>query len=494
MEGLNVATRVFAPYIVPISIGVLIALFSIQSRGTASVGRLFGPVIVLWFFVIGLLGAIAALRAPAIFLSLNPWHAASFLARNSTSGFFILGSVFLAVTGAEVLYADMGHFGKRPIKLAWFFLVLPGLVLNYMGQGAYLIGNPGNVENLFYRIAPPWLLYPLVALATAATVIASQAVISGAFSLARQSVQLGFWPRIWVRHTSPRAVGQVYVPFANACLLIGTVGLILGFRESGRLAGAYGIAVSATMLITTVLITYVARKAWKVPLPILVPISVVFLAIDVAFFSSNVAKILSGGWIVLLIALAAYLLMKTWRDGRDALKEGLGTAEIDFSNFVCEIQANRPARVSGTAVFLCGNPGGVPRLLLHNLKHNKVLHATTVVLSVKTEEIPRVAPENRVRVQGFGEGLWRILLSYGFSEDPDVPVALAAIAQPGLEFGSMDTTFFLGRETIVMTRRKSMTNWRKGLFRILSNNALDATYFFHLPPNRVVELGAQVEL
>ena len=494
IEGLNVATSVFKPFVMPLSLVILIALFLIQSKGTAKVGALFGPILLIWFAAIGILGLVSIIRHPGILAALNPLFAVKFLIQHGRQNFAILGSIFLAVTGAEMLYADLGHFGRKPIRLAWFALVLPGLILNYFGQGAFLLSAPPTVENLFFLIAPAWLLYPLVALATVAAIIASQAVISGAFSLARQNVQLGFWPRIQVRHTSASQIGQVYAPFINWCLLGGVILLILTFKKSTNLAAAYGIAVSATMLITTVLIMFVARRLWSVPLAVLIPLTTAFLVIDSSFFSANIVKIKAGGWIVLVIALMLYILMKTWLDGREILRKRLAADSMNLDLFLQEISPQHPMRVPGIAVFLSGNPNGVPGALLHNLKHNKILHEHTVILSVKTEEIPYVDSSQRVKLDPLGKGMYRILLSYGFSETPNIPATLKNIQELDFRFDPMQTTFFLGRESLIVTNRRFMAMWRKRLFWFMSHNAQNATNFFHLPPNRVVELGVQIEL
>ena len=494
VEGLTEGAPSFKPAVVPLSMIILCALFLVQSRGTARVGACFGPILLVWFAVLAALGVASILRAPAILNALNPLYAVRFFLHHGTHGFVVLGAVFLAVTGAEVLYADLGHFGRVPIRRAWFCLVFPALLLNYMGQGAYLLGPAPVTENLFYQLVPARWLYPMVALSTMATIIASQAVISGGFSLARQSVQLGLWPRLQVRHTSASTIGQVYVPLVNWALLIGTLLLILAFRESGRLGAAYGIAVSATMLITSILLLQVARQQWGVPLPLLIAAGTVFLLIDLAFFGANVIKIASGGWIVLAMAVAIGTLMKTWMDGRNILRENLATFSLDLDSLPRQIAKRPPYRVTGTAVFLSANPTAVPRALLHNLKHNKILHERTVILSVVTREMPTVPAEDRVEVRDLAPGLFQIALNYGFSETPDLPAALGAIQRPDLKFEPMDTTYFLGRETLVLKGTRSMAGWRKGLFAFMSHNALSATNFFHLPPNRVVELGAQIEL
>ena len=494
VEGLAQATPQFQPFIIPISLAILIGLFLIQSYGTAKVGVFFGPIIIVWFIAIALLGMFAIVKHPAILGSLNPYYAISFLLHDGRHSFAVLGSVFLSVTGAEVLYADMGHFGANPIRLSWFWIVFPSLLLNYMGQGAFLLTMPKSVENLFYLIVPPKLLYPMVILASLAAIIASQAVISGAFSLARQSVQLGFLPRLQIRHTSKSAIGQVYVPFVNWSLMAGVIVLVLMFRESGNLGAAYGIAVSTTMIITTMLILFVARGKWHTPWPLLLFMGAAFLVIDGSFFASNILKIKAGGWIVLLMASAIYLFMKTWLDGRKALREKVIAGGVDLNLFVQSIQQDPPQRVSGTAVFLAGNPQGVPGALLHNLKHNKVLHEHTIILSVKTEEIPYVSRDNRVIIDYLGGGIYRIMASYGFSETADIPALLASIQFTDLRFDPMQTTFFLGREVLVIAVNRRMLTWRKKIFLFMSHNSLNATSFFRLPPNRVVELGSQIEL
>ena len=493
MEGLTEATPLFKPFIIPFSLIILVILFAFQSKGTAIVGRLFGPLIIVWFLAIGIIGFAAILKRPEILRALNPYYGADFLIHDSRHSFVVLGSVFLAVTGAEVLYADLGHFGRKPIRLAWFGLVLPSLMLNYFGQGAFLLTLPNSVENLFYRIVAPGLLFPMVLLSTIAAIIASQAVISGAFSLARQSVQLGLWPRLQIRHTSANTIGQVYVPFVNWCLAAGVIVLVLLFQTSGNLGAAYGIAVSATMIITTVLLFFVARSIWKLPWPVVIAVELAFLTIDAAFFASNILKIRSGGWIVIFMACVVYLFMKTWVDGRNILREKVLARAVDLVSFVQSIQQDAPQRVSQTAVFLSGNPQGVPGALLHNLKHNEVLHRHTVILCVKTEEIPVVEPENRFAAEYLGAGIYRLMATYGFSETPDIPALLAGIQFTELRFDPMKTTYFLGRETLVIGPGRAMRTWRKRIFLFMSSNSLNATSFFRLPPNRIVELGTQIE-
>jgi KUP system potassium uptake protein len=495
MEGLEVITPKFIPYILPLSLIVLVALFPMQSRGTAKVGRVFGPLISLWFVVIGVLGLSAITSNPGILAALNPLEAIRFIARNGLLSFGILGSVFLAMTGAEVLYADLGHFGRSPIRRSWFFLVYPALLLNYVGQGAFLLSHPDEADNLFYRLVPSWGLYPMVVLATIATIIASQAVISGSFSIARQSVQLGLWPRVQVRHTSDETIGQVYVPFVNWLLLIGTVGLVLGFKSSGRLANAYGIAVSATMLMTTCLMIFLARRMMRAKLWYVIPLGILFLTIDGAFFLSNATKIVSGGWIVVVLAAVLFLIMKTWTDGRKLFSKRIQVYRLSPELFASSIALDPPVRVAGTAVFLTADPKGVPKALLHNLKHNRVLHERTIVLSVQTTDEPYVSAASRATIMGHEGGIWHVILNFGFSETPDVPKAMEAVKIPGFVPDPMKTTYFLGREALVVSRdRGGMMKWRKRLYTFLFNNAVSPTDFFRLPPDRVVEIGAKTEL
>jgi len=495
IEGLKVITPVFDPWIVPIALFILLSLFAFQSGGTARLARFYGPVLVLWFVTIGVLGLVSIVHTPQILEALNPWSAVKFVTHNGALTFVILGSVFLAMTGAEVLYADMGHFGKSPIRKAWFFLVYPALILNYLGQGAFLLASGGMTENLFFQLAPGWFQYPLVILATLASIIASQAVITGAFSLARQSIQLGYWPRMQVRHTSDQTIGQVYVPFINWVLMLGTVALVIGFRHSGNLTNAYGIAVSADMLITTCLMLYLGRKRWKAPWPLLVFLGAIFLTIDVSFFAANFGKVFSGGWIVVLTAFLIFVLMKTWRDGRAILRQAVDATMLSLEDFTKGLGPTPPHRVKRTAVFLAGNPRGVPTALLHNLKHNRVLHELTLIVSVQTLEQPRVPEDQRAEAKDWGQGIWTIVLNFGFSELPDVPQTLTALQVPGLVFNPHQTTYFLGRESLVISnRKKSMSPWRKKLFWFMSHNSLAATTFFRLPVNQVVEISAQTEL
>lgn len=494
VEGLNVATPLFEPYIVPASIVILALLFAVQKRGTLRVGAVFGPVLCIWFAVIAALGLRSIAATPAILKALAPHHAVSFLASGGGKGFLLMGTVFLTVTGAEVLYADMGHFGRRPIRCSWLLIVMPALTLNYLGQGAYLLRDGSTAENLFYQICPPALLYPCVALATAATVIASQAVISGTFSLARQATQLGIWPRLRIVHTSASEIGQVYVPAVNAALFAGTIALILGFRESGHLASAYGIAVSATMLITTILLLMLCHSGWKIRPVFTFLIGALLIPIDLAFFLSNAAKISSGGWVILLVSAAIFAASLIWKGCRAVLRRGAEVAAVDPAVFVADVRERKPLRVAGTAVFFTPNPNGLPRALLHNFKHNKVLHSVTALLTVKNMDVPAVRGSERISAEELGEGFYRIIVRYGFSETPDIPAALAGISMQGVSFAPANTTFFLGKESLVLREAGVFSMAVKRIFLFMSRNSLDVSSFYGLPPTRVVEMGAQEQL
>jgi KUP system potassium uptake protein len=470
------------------------ALFFVQKRGTAGVGAVFGPVTFLWFLTIAFLGARQIFAVPEVLAAVNPWYAIEFFLIERFRGFLVLGAVFLVVTGGEALYADMGHFGTRPIRLTWFALVMPALLLNYFGQGALLVQSPSSAANPFYRLAPDWALYPLVVLSTAATVIASQAVISGAFSLTRQAVLLGYVPRVEIDHTSETEIGQIYIPFVNRLLLVACVLLVLGFRSSSNLAAAYGIAVTTTMVITAILIGVVAVQRWKWSLALVVPMIGLFLVVDLAFFGANVVKIANGGWFPIAIALGAFTLMTTWKRGRAILEAKLRERSLDIDTFATSLVARPPTRVPGIAVFMHRNTTRVPASLLHSLKHYKVLHETNVLLSVIVEEVPYVDASERASVEDLGAGLYQIIVRYGFMQDPDVPRVLGSLRVGGQEFDPMQTSYFLGRETLVPTKRRAMWRWREKLFIWMANNAIGAGLFFKLPPNRVVELGAQVEI
>ena len=494
VEGLEVATPFFNPYVVPITILLLVALFFFQKRGTARIGSIFGPIMLLWFLVMAVLGIRGIIQAPEVLSAVNPLYGARFFMENRLSGFLALGAVFLVVTGGEALYADMGHFGRRPIRLTWFSVVFPALLMNYMGQGALLMRHPEAVDNPFFMLAPKWGVYPLVALATAATIIASQAVISGSFSLTRQAIQLGFCPRIAIRHTSEEEIGQIYVPSVNWALMIATIALVLGFQNSDNLAAAYGVAVTTDMVFATLLFFFLVRGLWKWKLSAALPLAILFLSADLAFWGANIIKVPEGGWFPLVVAAVVFTLMATWQRGRAILYARLQEQILPLELFLADIQRNPPIRVPGSAVYMTGNPEGVPVALLHNLKHYHVLHDTVVFLTVVTEEEPFISKERRLEVAELGHGIFRLLGRYGFMETPNVPVLLKAAARGGLHFDMMQTSFFLGRETLIATKRPGMAIWRERLFALMSRNAQAATTFFRIPVNRVVELGAQIEL
>ena len=495
VEGLHVATPLFDHYVVPIAVVILIGLFFFQSRGTTRVGAVFGPITMIWFVAISVLGIAHIIRAPQVLAAINPIHGFEFFMINGWRGFVVLGAVFLVVTGGEALYADIGHFGTAPIRLTWFAVVLPALTLNYLGQGALLLIEPDAAVNPFYRMAPAWALYPLVVLATAAAVIASQAIISGAFSLTMQAIQLGYSPRLRAIYTSERIIGQIYVPVVNWGLMLACVALVLGFRTSSNLAAAYGVAITTTMLITTVLFYVVARRRWHWPAAAALPIAAFFITIDLAFFGANMLKIAHGGWFPLLVSAAILFLMLTWRKGRRVLRSRLGEICIPLDAFLSELKSQNIRRVPGTAVYMSGNRYGTPLALLHNLKHNKVLHEEVVLLTVRTEEVPYLTnPRDRVALENLHEGFWRAQIHFGFMEKPNVPVALDRVKQAGLRFDPMRTTYFIGRETILATRKRGLSSWRGSFFAWMTRNAGDVTSYFCLPPNGVVELGARVEV
>ena len=494
IEGLNVATPLFAPYVVPMTVVIIVGLFMIQSRGTAKVGRLFGPVMLVWFLIIAALGVSQIIRNPSVVGAFNPTHGFKFFLRNGWHGFLVLGTVFLVVTGGEALYADMGHFGKRPIRIVWYVIVLPALLLNYLGQGALLIENPAAAENPFYRLAPEWALYPLIALATCAAIIASQALISGAYSLTMQAIQLGFMPRLKIEHTSSTEMGQIYIPALNWALMLGCIAIVVGFGSSSNLAAAYGVAVTATMVITTILLGVVAREKWGWSLPPVLALSGFFLVIDLAFFGANVIKIPAGGWFPLVVGAGIFLLMTTWKKGRRILASRLLSLAIPIEDFLRDIAGTPPVRVPGTAIFMNGTGTGTPPALEHNLEHNKVLHERVVLLTVKTRQVPHVEMEDRVSVEPLGHEFYRVIINYGFMEDPDIPKALETLEPPIPTIGQEDTTYFLGRETVISSKYPGMSIWRGKLFALMSRNASSATAYFCLPPDRVVELGSQIEI
>jgi len=494
VEGLEVATQGMKPYVVPLTVLILAALFSVQRVGTGGVGKVFGWVMLVWFTTLAALGLNQIFRVPEVWSAVNPIYAVQFFQTNGLQGFHQLGAVFLVLTGAEALYADMGHFGKRPIRLAWFALVLPALFLNYLGQGALVLENPAAAGNPFYRLAPSWGLYPLVALATAAAVIASQALISGSFSLTMQAVQLGYMPRVAIEHTSSATRGQIYIPWINWGLMVACTGLVLGFRSSDNLAAAYGIAVVLTMIITTLLLFFAARRLWKWNAGPAGALCAVFLLADLAFLGANLAKIGHGGWLPLAIGVIGFTLMSTWKTGRRRLRQRLMNSLLPIEAFLEDVAKSKPLRVPGTAVFLAGNPDGTPAALTHNFKHNRIIHKRVVLLTVLIEEIPFVEEERRVEITKLGEEFHRVIGRYGFMEEPDALELLKLCKPHGLNFREMETTFFLSRETIIPSERRGLARWRKRLFAFMARNAQPANAYFRLPPNRVVELGLQVEI
>jgi len=493
-EGLEIVTPAFSHVVVPATIGILAVLFFFQRRGTDKVGRIFGPVMVIWFLVIGFLGAKEIIAAPEILQAINPAYGVKFFIAHGFHAFVLLGAVVLVVTGAEALYADMGHFGKRPIRLAWFAFVLPALLLNYFGQGALVLREPASALNPFYLLAPRIMLYPLIALATAAAIIASQALISGAFSLSQQSVQLGFSPRVNIIHTSAHEAGQIYVPEVNRALALGTILVVLWFQSSSALGAAYGIAVTGTMAITTILFYVLARTRWNWSLWSAGLLAGIFLAVDLAFFGANALKILQGGWVPLAVALGLFILMTTWQRGRTIVTRLIAKGSLPLDLFLNSVAEHKPVRVPGTAVFLTSDSSGAPLVLLHHLKHNKVLHENVVLLSIKTEQVPTVPEAEQMEVQCLPERFGRIKARYGFMETPNVPKLLAAAAEHGIIAKPGDTTYYLGRERLIFNpKHRGLANWRKHLFIFMSRNSRSATEFFQIPPNRVVELGAQLE-
>jgi KUP system potassium uptake protein len=495
VEGLHTATPVFDPYVEPITIAILVGLFFLQSRGTGSVGQIFGPVTFVWFATIAVLGALEIARYPTVLQAVNPAHALHFFASNGWTGYFILGTVVLVVTGGESLYVDLGHFGPRPIRLVWFAVVMPSLLLNYFGQGALLLSQPEAAVNPFFLLAPGWALYPLVALATCATVIASQAVISGAFSITMQAVQFGFLPRMRITHTSSREYGQIYIPSINWALMIACIILVLGFESSSNLAGAYGIAVISTMTITSMMFFVVAHRRWGWNLGVVLGLVGLFLAVDLAFLGANLVKIPHGGWFPLVAATVVFLVMTTWKTGRRTLTHLLLSNALPIEQFMDHIRRTPPLRVPGTAVFMNSNVSGTPAALLHNVRHNHVLHERNIIVTAKTMQVPRVDPAERVVVERLGEGFWRVFVNFGFSEEPDVPAVLADLDDPELTLDLKEITYFLGRETLIATRHvDQMAPWREKLFVAMQRNATNATSYFRLPTNQVIELGSQVEI
>jgi KUP system potassium uptake protein len=494
VEGLQLAAPGLEPFVIPVTLIVLVALFLFQRKGTASVGALFGPVMLVWFVMLAFLGIANIIQEPAVLKAVNPFYAVQFFLEHKWHAFLALGAVVLAVTGGEALYADMGHFGRMPIRAAWFFFVLPALLLNYFGQGALLIQHPAAVENPFYLLAPAWALYPMVVLSTVATVIASQAVISGAFSVTRQAMQLGYCPRLEIQHTSEREIGQVYLPAINMALLAAIIVLVLGFKTSSNLAAAYGIAVTGTMAIDTVLAVVVAHHLWGWGWLRSGVVAIAFLFVDLGFFSANAAKIPQGGWFPLVVAALVFTMLATWKRGRQLLLEKMRAGTIALEPFLASIVAHPPVRVPGTAVFHTASSEGVPHALLHNLIHNKVLHERVALLTVITEDVPHVPDIDYVEVQPLGNNFFRIIMRFGFKDEPDIPKTLAQCKEYGVDFNMMETSFFLSRETVIPTVAPGMALWREKLFVSMSRNAGSATAYFKIPTNRVVELGTQVEM
>ncbi len=494
IEGLEVATPAFKPYVVPLTVAVLVALYALQRTGTGGIGKWFGPIVVVWFTTLAAMGLVNILENPAILAALNPLHAFRFLLENGWLAFVALGAIVLAVTGAEALYADMGHFGKRAVRLAWFAIVFPGLLLNYLGQGALLLGNPEAVSNPFYQQLGPWSIYPLVVLSTMATVIASQATISGTFSIAQQAIALGFLPRMRVMYTSEREMGQIYIPLINWLQLGAVLLAVVGFGSSSNLASAYGIAATTTMLMTTILTFFVIRYRWKYNLLLCFLSTGFFLTIDVVLFSANTIKILHGGWFPLVLAAFLMIIMLTWRDGRELVYDNLRKHLVPLEDFLQSLFISPPARVEGTAVFFRAEGDGVPHAMLHNLLHNKVLHERTVFLTVYNADIPMVPEAERVKVTPLGHQCYQVDIRYGFKDERDIPAALALSKEAGLELDTMSTSYFIARQTVIPRVGSGMAFWRESLFATMSRNARDAADYYRVPTNRVIELGTQVEI
>ena len=494
VEGLEIVTPAAKAYVVPASLAVLVMLFAVQRRGTADIGRFFGPVMVVWFLVIGLTGLVQVAKNPYVLVALSPTHALAFAEENLHIAFITLGAVFLCVTGAEALYADMGHFGKTPIRLAWFGLAMPALLLNYFGQGALVLINPKAVANPFFLLVPDWGLVPMVALATAATVIASQALISGAYSATKQTIQLGFLPRLSIQHTSVHETGQIYIPAVNWALMAGVIAAVIFFGSSSALAAAYGISVSLVMVITTLLTYFVVRYGWHYSLPLSIGATGILFIVDATFLASNSLKITQGGWFPLAMALMLYTVMATWKKGRSLLNQALRTDAIDLKAFLEAIFVSPPVRVDGTAVFLSAQPGTTPNALLHNLKHNKVLHRNNLFVTVRNHEVPWIDPDKRVEITQLEHACWQVIVHYGFMDDPDIPKALERLKDRGCEIDPMTTSYFLSRDIVVPTIGKGMAPWREKLFAQMHHNASAAAEFLNLPNNAVVELGSKIEI
>ena len=502
IEGIEFATPVLKSWVVPLTAVLLFVLFLFQKEGTRGVGRVFGPIMILWFTCIALLGIGGIAREPSVLKALNPWYAIDFIVRDGLQGFLILGAVVLVLTGGEALYADMGHFGKRPIRVAWFGMVLPALMLNYFGQAALLLDNTSAVANPFYALVPVALRYPMVVVATAAAIVASQALISGAFSLTQQAIQLGYSPRMTIRHTSEREKGQIYVPEVNWALMVACIWLVIGFRSSSNLAAAYGIAVTGTMAITTILFAIVTREQWGWSPAKSWTLCGLFLFVDLAFFAANLVKFKDGGWFPIVVAIGVFVLMSTWKRGRARLTRIMENISLPIELFLNDIGRRLPMRVPGTAVFMTSHTGGAPPVLLHHVKHNKVLHEQVILMSVKTEEVPYVPEDERTVFTDLGQKFYSVVAHHGFMEGADVPDVLRQLQANGISVRPLETTYYLGRETLIAVPDKKplppdapppMAFWRKRLFILMSRNAQSATAFFNLPPNRVVEMGAQIQ-
>ena len=494
VEGLEVISHTFTRAVIPATLVILFILFALQKHGTAGIGKFFGPITIVWFAVLAILGISQIVTHPEILFAVSPHHALGFMWENPGTTFIILGAVVLCVTGAEALYADLGHFGKKPIRLAWFSVVMPSLVLNYFGQGALLLSNPAAVKNPFYLMAPDWALMPLVGLATLATVIASQALITGAFSVTKQAIQMGYLPRLRIEHTSVRDTGQIYMPFINWSLFVTIVLAVVMFRSSSNLAAAYGIAVCTDMLITTVLTFYVIRYGWKYPLWLCIAATSVFFAVDFAFFASNLMKLFAGGWFPLVIGGIVFTLMITWKEGRRLLNEKLRTDALDLPSFLDAVFVSPPLRVEGTAVFMTAEPGIVPNAMLHNLKHNKVLHEQNLFVTVVNHEVPWIGMDKRLQVESLGHDCWQVNVHYGFKNDLDLPKALRQIRNRGCQLEPMTTSYFLSRDTVIPSIGTGMSQWREKLFAQMHHNASGAADFLNLPNNSVVELGSKIEI
>jgi len=494
VEGLKFVTPVFSPYIIPVTLGILMVLFALQRMGTGRIGNVFGPIMFVWFTTLGALGINSVIQTPEVLEALNPWYAISLFLENPHVAFLVVGGVFLSVTGGEALYADMGHFGRSSIRWSWFVLVLPGLLLNYFGQGALLLRSPEAVTNPFYLMAPEWMIFPLVVLSTIAAVIASQAVISGVFSMTRQAVQLGYLPRMRITHTSAEEIGQIYVPLMNMVLCIATVALVLSFKTSTNLAAAYGVAVSLIMVITTLLAMIVAKRIWGIHPLVVIVVGMAFLAIDSVFLFSNLMKIHDGGWVSLIIATFASICMLTWKKGRMILMDRLSQVRVPLKDFVQNVEKSKITRVPGTAVFMTADPEGTPIGLTHNLLHNHVLHETVIVMNVTSETRPYVLNEDRLEIKEVGKRFFHVVAHYGFMQTPNIPRIIEMCRFHGVDIHWEEITFFFGRETLIATDRVGMAKWRENLFIFMSRNAQTAMEFFRIPPNKVIELGIQVEL